>query len=82
MKINNLSDVIVTGSGINVSNGSGTLNISMNSDLVQFHGWNEQTQELILAALGIGVTYEQFCSMSIDERKSLIRDIKINRVLC
>jgi len=74
-KINNLSDVIVTGSGINVSNGSGTLNISMNSDLVQF-------QELILAALGIDVTYEQFCSMSIDERKSLIRDIKINRVLC
>jgi len=75
MKINNLSNVIVTGSGINVSNGSGTLNISMNSDLVQF-------QELILAALGIDVTYEQFCSMSIDERKSLIRDIKINRVLC
>jgi len=75
MKINNLSNVIVTGSGINVSNGSGTLNISMNSDLVQF-------QELILVALGIDVTYEQFCSMSIDERKSLIRDIKINRVLC
>ena len=75
MKINNLSNVIVAGSGINVSNGSGTLNISMNSDLVQF-------QELILAALGIDVTYEQFCSMSIDERKSLIRDIKINRVLC
>lgn len=74
-KINNLSDVIVTGSGINVSNGSGTLNISMNSDLVQF-------QELILVALGIDVTFEQFCSMSIDERKSLIRDIKINRVLC
>ena len=74
-KINNLSDVIVTGSGINVSNGSGILNISMNSDLVQF-------QELILVALGIDVTYEQFCSMSIDERKSLIRDIKINRVLC
>ena len=74
-KINNLSNVIVTGSGINVSNGSGTLNISMNSDLVQF-------QELILVALGIDVTYEQFCSMSIDERKSLIRDIKINRVLC
>jgi len=75
MKINNLSNVIVAGSGINVSNGSGTLNISMNSDLVQF-------QELILVALGIDVTYEQFCSMSIDERKSLIRDIKINRVLC
>ena len=75
MKINNLSNVIVAGSGINVSNGSGTLNISMNSDLVQF-------QELILAALGIDVTYEQFCSMSIDERKSLIRNIKINRVLC
>ena len=75
MKINNLSNVIVVGSGINVSNGSGSLNISMNSDLVQF-------QELILAALGIDVTYEQFCSMSIDERKSLIRDIKINRVLC
>ena len=74
-KINNLSNVIVTGSGINVSNGSGTLNISMNSDLVQF-------QELILVALGIDVTYEQFCSMSIDERKSLIRNIKINRVLC
>jgi len=75
MKINNLSNVIVAGSGINVSGGSGTLNISMNSDLVQF-------QELILVALGIDVTYEQFCSMSIDERKSLIRDIKINRVLC
>lgn len=74
-KINNLSNMIVTGSGINVSDISGTLNISMNSDLIQF-------QELILAALGVDVTYEQFCSMSISDRKSLIRDIKINRVLC
>ncbi len=46
-----------------------------NSDLVQF-------QELILAALGIDITYEGFCKLTKEERKSLIRDIKINRVLC
>ncbi len=75
MKINNLNNVIAAGSGISVCNSSGSVNVSINNDLVQF-------QELILAALGIDVTYEQFCSMSNDERKSLIRDIKINRILC
>jgi hypothetical protein len=65
----------VTGSGIAIDNSSGSINVSMNSDLIQF-------QELILAALGVDITYEQFCSMLNDERKSLIRDIKINRILC
>jgi len=75
MKANILNNVIVTGSGIAIDNSSGSINVSMNSDLIQF-------QELILAALGVDITYEQFCSMSNDERKSLIRDIKINRILC
>lgn len=71
----NLNGVIVTGSGISVDNTSGSLNISMTDDLVQF-------QELILAALGVDITYEEFCRLSQEDKKSLIRDIKINRVLC
>lgn len=37
--------------------------------------------ELVFAALGHDVTFAEFQNMSDDQRKSLLRDIKLNRVL-
>lgn len=58
------------------ASGSATWNdaISINSDMIEFF-------ELVLAALGYDITYEDFTNMSKEERKSIIRDLKINRVI-
>lgn len=48
--------------------------ISVNSDMIEFF-------ELVLTALGYDITYDEFSKMSKDEKKAIIRDIKINRVL-
>ena len=37
--------------------------------------------EFVLIAIGCNLTYDQFCNMSSDERKSLLRDMKIKKIL-
>jgi len=48
--------------------------ISISNDMIEFF-------ELVLAAIGYDITYDEFSKMSPEERKSIIRDIKIKRVL-
>lgn len=38
-------------------------------------------QNFILSILGIDLTYEKFALMNSEERKSLIRDIRINKII-
>ena len=78
----NPTNVVITtptGPGqILVSDGSGVASwnsvVSLNSDMIEFF-------ELILIVLGIDLTFEEFQNMSSDERVSLIRDLKIKKVL-
>ena len=44
------------------------------SDLIEFI-------ELLFAVLGYDITFEEFSKMTKEQRKSILRDIKINRVL-
>ena len=37
--------------------------------------------EFLLQVLQVDITYEEFNRMSIEERKSIIRDIKLNKIL-
>lgn len=57
-------------------NGSGTSvwSTSINNDVTDFC-------EMVLSALGHDITYDDFCKMSSSERKALLRDIKIKRLL-
>lgn len=76
------STTTVPSGSVLVANGSSGLSwgsainntIELNSDLGDFC-------ELVLMALGYDITFEDFKNMSKEERKSIIRDIKINRVL-
>ncbi len=56
------------------SSGSWDTAISINSDMTDFF-------ELVLAALGYDITYSDFKDMSTDQRKQLIRDIKLKTIL-
>ena len=47
---------------------------SVDSDLIEF-------TELLFAVLGYDITFEEFSKMTKEQRKSILRDIKINRVL-
>lgn len=48
--------------------------ISLSSDLTDFF-------ELVLAALGYDITFEDFKKMSSSERNQLIRDIKLKTII-
>jgi len=68
-----------TGPGnIIVSDGSGLASwnsvVELNSDMIEFF-------ELVLSAIGYDITYDQFTKMSKEQRKSILRDIKLKRVL-
>lgn len=60
------------------SSGSGYSNwstdVSLDTNITDF-------MELTLMALGYDITFDEFKKMSKEEKKSIIRDIKINRVL-
>jgi len=58
-----------------VSDGTGSATWSVNNDMTQF-------LELVLAALGHDIKYDDFVKMDDNERKSILRDIKIKNVLC
>lgn len=58
----------------NSSSGSWDTSISLSSDMTDFF-------ELVLAALGYDITYSDFKDMSVEQRKQLIRDIKLKTIL-
>ena len=63
-------NLIYTSSGSSWSD----VSLSINSDLTDFF-------ELVLAALGYDITYNDFKDMSLEKRKQLIRDIKLKTIL-
>ncbi len=63
-------NLIYTSSGSSWSD----VSISLNSDMTDFF-------ELVLAALGYDITYDDFKDMSKEERKQLIRDIKLKTII-
>lgn len=77
---NQLTSTGMPSGSVLISDGSGSWNTSVNdiisssSDMIDFF-------ELVLVALGYDITYEDFSKMSSDEKKAIIRDIKIKRVL-
>lgn len=71
---NSAGSVLMSGStGLSLSSGVNKV-ISVNSDLIEF-------TELLFAVLGYDITFEEFSKMTKEQRKSILRDIKINRVL-
>jgi hypothetical protein len=77
--LNNISTsttLVGNGSNLVYSSGSGNwdTSISLGTDMTDFF-------ELVLAALGYDITYSDFKSMSQDQRKQLIRDIKLKTIL-
>ncbi len=73
-----LSSTGIPSGSVLISDGTGNVTwndtISMNSDMIDFF-------ELVLVALGYDITYDEFSKMSGEEKKAIIRDIKIKRVL-
>ena len=67
---------ITSGSHLVYSSGGGTwdTNISIDKDLTSFF-------EIVLAALGFDIKFEDFKKMSEVERNQLIRDIKLKTIL-
>ena len=63
-------NLIYTSSGSSWSD----VSLSINSDLTDFF-------ELVLAALGYDITFEDFKKMSLSERNQLIRDIKLKTII-
>ena len=82
--LNTLSNVSTTGSitvpanSLYVNNStnlsSGSWNISLSEDLTDFF-------ELVLAALGHDITYDEFSKMTKSQRNQIIRDIKLKTIL-
>ena len=56
------------------SSGNWESTISIGGDMTDFF-------ELVLAALGYDITYDDFRSMSKDQRNQLIRDIKLKTII-
>jgi len=79
--LNTLNNLSSTGS-ITLSNSiyantnlsSGSLNISVSEELTDFF-------DLVLAALGHDITYDDFSKMTKSERNQIIRDIKLKTIL-
>ena len=56
------------------STGKWEATLSIGGDMTDFF-------ELVLAALGYDITYDDFKSMSKDQRNQLIRDIKLKTII-
>jgi len=59
---------------ISISSPLGPLTASIDDNLIKF-------LELVLAALGQDITFEEFKNMSDSEKNQLIRDIKLKTIL-
>jgi hypothetical protein len=53
---------------------SGSYDLGFSTDMTEFF-------ELVLVALGHDITYDKFKAMNSKERKAIMREIKINRVI-
>jgi hypothetical protein len=85
----NLSGTItVSGTSVTTAN-TGTITMATTGTYLNSTAWGPVTLnkdltdfcELVLSALGHDATYDDFCKMSSSERRALLRDIKIKRVL-
>jgi hypothetical protein len=78
MALNNtISTTLVGNQNIVYSNTGSSwsdVSLSLNSDMTDFF-------ELVLAALGYDITFENFKKMSSSERNQLIRDIKLKTII-
>jgi hypothetical protein len=59
---------------ISISSPIGPLTASIDEDLIKF-------LELVLAALGQNITFDEFKNMSDSEKNQLLRDIKLKTIL-
>ena len=78
---NTISTTTLTGSQ-NLVYLSGTGNLAYTSDTTLSIG-GDMTDffELVLAALGYDITYDDFRSMSKEQRNQIIRDIKLKTII-
>jgi len=72
--LNNVSTTIVGNQNISYNGSVFTTEISIGSDMIDFF-------ELVLAALGYDITYDDFRKMKKHERNKLIRDIKLKTII-
>ena len=76
--LNNTISTTLVGNQNKVYSNSGSswsdVSLSLNSDLTEFF-------ELVLAALGYDITFEDFKKMSSSERNKIIRDIKLKTII-
>jgi len=72
--LNNVSTTIVGNQNISYNGSVFTTEISIGSDMTDFF-------ELVLAALGYDITYDDFRKMKKHERNKLIRDIKLKTII-
>ena len=77
---NQISSINASPGSVLVSDGSGSL--SWGNDLISANNDMGQFLELVLAALGHDIKYDVFVKMDNNERKAILRDIKIKNVLC
>ena len=72
-------------SGTIVSSGTGITLGSVNTAYVSYTIGASQDMidfyELILAALGYDISYQDFAKMTKEQRKSLLRDVKLKRLI-
>ena len=73
--LNNISTTLVGNQNISYNNSVGfTTELSIGGDMIDFF-------ELVLAALGYDITYDDFRKMEKHERNQLIRDIKLKTII-
>jgi hypothetical protein len=56
------------------NNINSVISININNDIIEF-------TELLFNVLGYDITFEEFSKMTKEERRSMLRDVKINRLL-
>lgn len=71
---NYTNSTIHGGQNISIGYSSTGYNIDINKDLVDYI-------EFAFQSMGINLTYQDFKEMSSDEKKSFLRNIKINKLL-
>jgi len=80
LSINKISSLNSTTGSVLISDGSGS--VSWSNDLISANSDMGQFLELVLTALGHDIKYDNFVKMDDNERKAILRDIKIKNVLC
>lgn len=71
--LNSYPGALTVGNGHTITDG----NSNISSDLEKLR----EFADFALEALGIGIKYEQFARMNDTEKKAMLREIKINRIV-